>query len=269
MGDRRVVVIEAADPFVSTYRAQLEAYVAAPSKVGALVFDCTKKAAPTTSKLAKALPAAAKIACEAPNPNKLRDVAAWAAGWCQARYGKSLSADAAEVLVERVGATLGLLDKELDKLSSSVTTPDIGPADVDRLVARSRVGDVFRILDAAADGRAPEAFRLLGERLRDGDDELAILGALGYQLRKLAATARLVHLGEPLGPAMDAAGVAKWPVARHGVETQLRHLGLSRAMQLSDWLVDINLGLKGGSPLPRRMQLELLLTKFAKPRVAA
>ena len=120
VGDRRVVVVEAADPFVSTYRAQLEQYVAAPSRAGALVFDCTKKVVPTTSKLFKALPAASKIMCEAPSPNKLRDVATWAAGWCSARYGKALTADAAEALVERVGATLGLLDRELEKLTGSV-----------------------------------------------------------------------------------------------------------------------------------------------------
>ena len=31
-------------------------------------------------------------------------------------------------------------------------------------------------------------------------------------------------------------------------------------------LIEINLGLKGGNPLPEKMQLERLLVKLARPR---
>ena len=60
----RVVVVEQADPFVTEHRPALERYVENPSKVGVLVLDV--KSFPETTKLAKALPDAAKVKCEVP-----------------------------------------------------------------------------------------------------------------------------------------------------------------------------------------------------------
>ena len=71
--------------------------------------------------------------------------------------------------------------------------------------------------------------------------------------------------GQSLGPAMDDAGIPSWPQARQSAERQVRHLGRARLNQLPDWLVDINYGLKGGNPLPPRLQLERLVARLAAP----
>jgi DNA polymerase-3 subunit delta len=258
----RVVIVEQADPFVTEHREALERYVASPSKVGVLVLDV--KTFPETTKLAKALPDAAKLVCKAPFPEKLAD---WCVKWGKAGHGKKLGRDAAEALVDLVGPAMGLLDMELAKLATAVgANAEITPDDVTRLVGRSREANVFHVLDAVGEGNPAKAFDLLGRLFDEGQDALAILGALTFQLRKLAGVHRLVAQGQSLGPAMDAAGVAKWPQARQTTERQLRHLGGRRLAQLPDWLVDINLGLKGGSQLPQRTQVELLLAKLARPR---
>src|SRR5262245_38401230 len=57
--ERRLVVIDQADPFVTAFRPQLEAYVASPSELGVLVLDV--KSFPSNTKLAKAVPEAAHI----------------------------------------------------------------------------------------------------------------------------------------------------------------------------------------------------------------
>lgn len=261
----RVVVVEDADKFVAEHRQALEKYAAAPSTIGVLVLEV--KTFPDTTKLAKALPDAAKIQCKAPPAYKVAD---WAANWAVAHHGKTLPPDAAGLLVDLVGPQLGLLDQELAKLATAVgPKPRIDPEDVDRLVGRSRSANVFRILDAVGEGRPAEALQVLAELFADGEDPLAVLGPLSAQLRKLAAVNRQVALGLSLGPAMDAAGVPKWPQARQATERQLRHLGRRRLDQLADWLVDINLGLKGGNPLPPRLQLERLVVKLARPREPA
>ncbi len=260
----RVVVVDAADPFVTANRPALERYAASPSPAGVLILDV--KAFPETTKLAKALPDAAKITCKAPYADKLP---AWAAGWAKARHGKTLTPDAAALLVDLVGPTMGLLDQEIDKLAVAVAGNTIGPADVDALVGRSRAADVFRVLDAVGEGRPAAALNVLGELFAEGEDPLAVLGPLTYQLRKLAAVGRWLGQGESLGPAMDAAGVPKWEKARAGFEKQLRHLGLRRLDAVTGWLVDINLGLKGGNALPPKLQVERLVVKLARPREAA
>lgn len=266
LGERRIVSMESADKFISDHRNQLENYISQPSRVGILILESTKKALPTTSKLVKALPTAAKIACESPSSHKLRDVQNWVQAWSASEYHKPMATAAADLLVDRIGPVLGQLDQELAKLAAAVEKPEISAADVDRLVTHSREGDTFKILDAIADGRVNEGFSVLARLIRDGDDEMKILGGLAFQLRKLGQVAERVAAGDSLGIAMDAANVTKWPAARQGIERQLRHLGLRRARQIPDWLVELNLGLKGGSELPRKMQLELLLAKFAQSR---
>ena len=62
----RVVVVEPADVFVTVHRDSLEKYAAVPSKVGVLILDV--KSFPETTKLAKALPDAAKLSCKSPAP---------------------------------------------------------------------------------------------------------------------------------------------------------------------------------------------------------
>jgi DNA polymerase-3 subunit delta len=258
----RIVVIEAADPFITLHRESLEKYAARPSKAGVLVLEA--KTFPETTKLAKALPDAAKISCKAPPVYKLPE---WCSGWAQSAHGKKLSGDAATLLVETVGPQMGLLAQEIDKLAAAIgAKPEIAADDVDKLVGRSRSANVFHILNAIGDGKPERALGLLTELFEEGEDPLAILGPLQFQLRKLAAFERHLALGLPAGSAMDAAGVPKWPDARQNFDKQVRHLGRRRLQQITQWLLDVNLGLKGGNPLPPRLQMERLIVKLAKPR---
>ena len=43
-------------------------------------------------------------------------------------------------------------------------------------------------------------------------------------------------------------------------------LGRRRLQQITQWLVDVNVGLKGGNPLPPRLQVERLIVRLAKSR---
>jgi len=262
----RIVVVENADPFVTDHRPALEHYAAKPNAAGVLVLEL--KTFPETTKLAKALPDAAKVSCKSLPAYKLP---AWCVEWARSHHNKKLAVDVAEALVELVGASMGLLDQELGKLASAIgDKPGIGIEDVQRFVGRSKSADVFRILDAIGEGQPGEALSILEELFAEGEDPMAVLGPLTAQLRKLAAVGRL-HLGDGLllGPAMDAAKVPAWPRARESCERQLRHLGRRRLEKLTEWLTDINLGLKGGNPLPERVQVERLVVLLARRREEA
>ncbi len=265
----RVVIVETADTFVTDNRPALEAYAAKPSKVGVLVLDV--KTFPDNTKLAKALPDAAKIACKTPPAYKIHEMKPWLIEWAKTAHKKKLASDAAELLLELVGSSMGSLNQELGKLAVAVgSKPGIAVEDVDRMVGRSKAADVFRIMDAIGDGKPGEALSILEELFTEGEDPMAIMGPLTAQLRKLAAVGRL-HFGEKLalGPAMDAAGVPKWDKARIACEKQVRYLGGRRLLKLTDWLVEINLGLKGGNALPERVQVERLIVMLARPREEA
>jgi DNA polymerase-3 subunit delta len=140
---------------------------------------------------------------------------------------------------------------------------------VDQYVGRSRAANLFAILSAIGDGQPAMALAIVDELFEEGEDPLAILGPLTGSLRRLAAVERgLKETGGSLGPAMDKAGIPTWPKARQDTERQVKHLGRRRLAELPQMLVDANLGLKGGNPLPPRVQIERFIVKLARPRSA-
>jgi DNA polymerase-3 subunit delta len=258
LSPRRLVVVENADPFVTRHRAALEKYAAEPVTTGVLVLDV--KSWPSNTRLAKLLAGDATITCKAPAAHKL---AAWCVQWAATSQGKQLTTAAAELLVELVGVDMGLLDQEIAKLAIYVgAAPRIDAGDVDKLVGSSRQENTWKVFDAIGGGQVPEALALVARLLDQGDDPLRILGAFSLQLRRLVQAARLNQQGRSLAAALDEAGVP--PFATRGAEHQLRHLGRRRLERLYDWLLEVDLGLKGGSELPPRTLLERLVVRLAR-----
>jgi DNA polymerase-3 subunit delta len=258
---RRLVVVENADPFVTQWRSLLEKYVGQPSQRGVLVLDV--RTWPATTRLAKQVPASATLVCKAPALHRLP---AWCTAWAQSQYGKQLTPAAAQLLVDLVGAEMGQLDQELNKLAIYVGKgPRIDVAEVDQLVGRSRAAEVFKIFDALGSGNTAAALAILQRLFDQGNDPVAILsGPFSWHLRRLAQAARLARHGLTLAAALERVGVP--PFGRASCEQQLRRLGPRRAGQLYDWLLEADLGLKGSSQLSPRTLLERLIIRLARPR---
>ncbi len=260
LGPRRLVIIENADPFVTAYRAALEKYVAQPSATGVLVLDV--KSWPSNTRLAKLLGDAATITCKAPTAAKL---AQWCVQWAQTQHGKQLSSSAAQLLVDLVGLEMGLLDQEISKLAVYAGNASrIDVRDVDTMVGRSREAETFKIFDAIGKGHAGEALAILDQLFDQGHDALKVLGAFSWQLRPLAQAARLCQQGLSIPAALARVGVPEWKARE--CEQQLRHLGSRRTDRLFEWLLEADLGMKGSSALPPRIQLERLIVRLARPR---
>lgn len=256
---RRLVVVENADPFVTRYRGELEKKLAKPSATGTLVLDV--KTWQGTTRLAKMLDAAATLTCKAPPGYKLPP---WCSEWCAAHYAKQLPAPAAALLVDLIGADMGQLDQELLKLAIYVgARARIDAADVDRLVGNSRAESVWKIFDAIATGKVDAALAILHRLFEQGEEPMRMLGAFSMQLRRVAQAARLTTQGLSVGAALEKAGIA--PYGLKGAEQLMRHLGRRRLERLYDWLLQINMDLRGGSPLPERTLFERFLLRLARP----
>ncbi len=257
LSQRRLVAIESAEAFVSAHRPLLERYVQSPPASGVLVLEV--KTWPATTRLYRLLDGPAAISCKALTGAKLSE---WCRRWSDTRYGKQLTTAAAQLLVEFVGAEMGLLDQELAKLSVYIgDAARIGAEDVDCLVGNNRAENTFKIFELIAQGNAAGALALLDKLLGQGEKPIALLGAFSWQLRKLAQAARLVSNGAALGESLSRVGLFK---AREA-EQLLRHLGRRRAHRLFDWLLSCDLGMKGESELPPRIQMERLVVRLAVP----
>jgi DNA polymerase-3 subunit delta len=255
---RRLVVVDNADPFVTRYRAELERKFNDLPASGTLVLDV--KTWPANTRLAKMVAESATVVCKAPKASTLPS---WCCEWATARYGKQLPAQAAALLVELIGAEMGQLDQELVKLAAYVGKRSrIDAADVDRLVGNSRTETAWKIMDAVAASNVKEALAVLHRLFDQGEVSFMVLGALAFQLRKLAQAHRLTGQGMSVAAALQEVGINPW--GARSAEQQMRHLGKQRLECIYDWLLQMNLDLRGNSAMPERTQFERFIIRLAR-----
>ena len=266
VGDCRMVVVDAADAFVTRHRDALERYAAAGSSTGVLVLDV--KAFPGNTRLAKQVDRTGMaIDCQSFEKRKQGfRVADWAVEWAAAEHGKTLRKDAAELLVELIGSGMGQLDGELAKLADYAgERKTVDREMVVTLVAGTRVESAFRLLDLVLEGDAGQALAYLDQQLTMGQAPIALLAALSASLRKLTHAARLVtEENQPMRSALSAAGVP--PFAHGKSAAQMKHLGRPRMAAMYRTLLKANYDLVGGSGLSPRLVMERLLLHLARPQ---
>ncbi len=256
-GDRRLVVVDEADEFVTAHRAALEDYADKPARHAVLVLDV--KTWRKTTRLAKRVDAAGlELDCSELAGAQLQR---WLVEHAQAHYGKQLARDAATLMSELAGTGMGLLDQELAKLTAYVgDRARIGLDDVRTLVVGWRAETTWKMTDAIRDGSPAVALQALQKLLAAGEPAPKILGGLNYVFRKPARATELSRRGTPLRAALQQAGV--FPRDVDSTERYLRRIGRQRAEQILALLLQADSGLKGGSRLSERLQLEQLLLRL-------
>jgi DNA polymerase III subunit delta len=185
LADRRLLIVQDADAFITAHREALERYVAAPSATGVLVLVCDVMN--RQWRLAKAiLEVGSLVECKAPPP---RERSRWLTSRASQEYGKKLPPSAAEALLELVGTDMASLDGELAKLAIYVGDRDsIEAADVDDLVGFTRPENIFRMTDALAERNADACFRIWRQTLAtDKEAAFRAIGGLAWAVRQLMA----------------------------------------------------------------------------------
>lgn len=265
-GPRRLVRVESADALVSKNRAALEEYVAQPARKSVLVLELSSF--PSNTRLHKAAAASGLVVDCAPPPPAA--IAKWLWRWAKAAHHVEMDDAAAKLLVDLVGAELGLLDQETAKLALWAGDPPRITAElVSERTGAWRARTAWELIDAALDGKPAEAIKLLDQLLSAGEQPIGILAQISSTLRRLAAATRLIIRGEQIGkrpPLRQALLQAR--VNPHFVEKtqkQLERLGRVRARTLYRRLLEADLDLKGASALPPRLLLERLILFLAAP----
>ena len=255
--DRRLVVVDAADEFITRHRSGLEKYAAAPSKKSVLVLDV--KSWPKNTRLAKQIAQTGlEIEC-----TELKGVALtkWLQETARDAHEAELNRDAAALLCELIGDDLGLLDQELSKLASFVGQKGTITTEVVRaMVGGWRTETTWAMTDAVRDDDLASALKDLHDLLFHGEAPQKLIGGIHFVFRKLAYATELARK-QPLEGALREAGV--FPQAVGASAAYLKRLGRPKAEKIIHELLDTDLRLKGGSRLPERLQLERLLVLLA------
>ncbi|MDG3003966.1 DNA polymerase III subunit delta [Paludisphaera mucosa] len=257
---RRVALVEEADPFVTAYRKELEAYVDAPSSSGCLILAV--RTWPSNTRLAKsAAKAGLPIDCSSPSES---DLIRWLPAYAT-RAESKLGPDAAKLLLELVGPELGILVAEVEKLAiATAHVGEIRREDVARFVEAGRIEEIWDVVNAATEGRGEQAARLLDDLIAKGEHPVKLLAQMSSTLIRVYNAGRLRAARLSVSEACKAAGVP--PFLEQQVVRQHTHLGPSRVDRLPADLLQADLDVKGGSQLNPRVVLEMLLIRLSRPR---
>lgn len=257
-GDRRLVVVEDADDFVKNHRAALEKYLLSPAKKSVLLLMVSSW--PSNTKLAKSV---AKEGLDLDcSPLKPADLLRWIPEQTRSVHKREIARDAAQLLIELVGAELTQIEQELAKLATFVGEQgSIGAEDVRKLVGGWKAETTWGMLDAIRDGNVDLALHLLDKLLTEGEHPLKLLGGINFTFRPLAAATESARQGLSLKESLIQAGVK--PFIAGVSESYLRRLGRPRAELLYRRLLEVDTGLKGKSSLPDRVQMEQLVLQLA------
>jgi len=256
-GDRRVVVIDEADPFITDNRAALEKYVAKSAKKSVLILDV--KSWRSNTKLAKAITKSGlTVSCEELEGSALNQ---WIRSTAENQYGKQITRDAANLLAELTGSNLGMLDQELSKLASYVgEKAKIDSEDVRKLVGGWKAETTWNMIGAVRENDMGQALSCLEKLLYAGEAAPRILGGINFSFRKLAIATEQARQGSTLTAALKSAGVFYRDIDDSA--KYLRRIGRPRAERLLTYLTNADSNLKGGSTLSDRMILEQLLLQL-------
>lgn len=196
LGERRVVIVDDADAFVSRNRQALERYAADPADSGCLILSCTVFDART--RLFKAVKKIGElIDCK---PLSGQALIQWLIDSAADVHGKKISPQAARCLFDHVGTEQERLDQELSKLVLYVgDRAAITPGDIEALVGRYREQAVFAVTDAIAVGDTATALSAWQQVL--ATDRAApgrAIGGLAWGLRRLLEARRRLDQGASL-----------------------------------------------------------------------
>lgn len=253
----RLVVIEDADSFVTSFRSELEAYVARPYQNSVLVLEV--KTWPANTRLAKAVATSGlTIDCKSPGERQIRS---WLGQRAKAANVR-LEASACDALMDLLPLEIGILEQELCKLTLLAGDKRV----IDAKLVRENVGGwrtrtTWEMIDAAADGRASVALAQLDRLISAGEKPHGLLPQMSSSLRRFSTAVWQIEAAEadrrrlPLRDALAQAGVP--PFKLGDAERQLRRLGRGHAKQIAGWLLAADLAIKGHNSSDDRARLEL------------
>jgi DNA polymerase-3 subunit delta len=250
----KTVIIRAADKFVSKFRDPLERWAQSSAIDATLVLFLDQFASNT--RLYKQLQKTGTlIQCAIPtlksfgSPPDDRAIEKWVIGWGKHHHDLKLTSRQAQVLVERIGAIFGLLDCELAKLALFADKGVVSDQHVDELVGGWRTKSAWDIADWIADGEISRALNELDRLFQAGQAPIGLMAQIAWSLRRFGLAANLLlqakNVGQSLRPtdALSQSGFYANKIIT--ADKQLRRMGLGRASQISQWLSDLDLKLKG------------------------
>jgi DNA polymerase III subunit delta len=178
------------------------------------------------------------------------------------RLGFRLDPAAARMLVERMGANPGRLQRELDRLALwAGEGGEVSATDLDAMIADTSEAAVWALSDALLERDRAKALGI-GERLiAQGENVTGLIYGLASRLRKARAAAAQLERGVP--PKQVESGLGMHPYAAKQLVGRLRDAELDDLRDATVALADLEVWCRGGADYGDELALTLALRAAA------
>ncbi len=183
-----------------------------------------------------------------------------------ARHGVKATTEACRALVELVGDNLQELATEVEKLSVWAGHDQIGPAEIELLVAARADVPPFVLTDAWGRrdvGAVLAACESILERSTRSGEVHMLVGRLAAHVRRVQACQNFDLAG--IRPREAAAELKMHPFAAEKAFAQSRNFSVEELRGAIVRLADLDLALKGESRLPNELELQRALVAITRP----
>ncbi len=255
--EKRVVLVKDADDFVSKNRLLLEKYFDNPCPTGILIL--TVSSWDSRTKLAKRLPGVGRL-INVTEPKRW-ELPGRLVKYAGDAHDKTLSKDAAELLIELTGDSLAMLYGEIDKLALFAHTEKaITSRHVESLIGHNRLFNAFAVIDAVVAGDIGGAInRLRSMFAEDKSAEYTVVGAFAFHLRRMFSAKALLEKG--VGTDEIAGRLRMWG-NKDSFFSQLHKVTLEQLGANLQQLAAIDFQIKTGQTKPQ-VAIEQLVLRLA------
>ncbi|MBX3385689.1 MAG: DNA polymerase III subunit delta [Phycisphaeraceae bacterium] len=242
----------------SSPREVLEHYAAQPEEGATLVLRCNIWRGGNLEKAIKALEGGRGLVVKCEPMNEV-EATRWAVARAKDAHRSSIDAKAAALLVESVGADLGRIDSELEKLAVAAggKGQPITGALVQKMTGVTREDEFWTIQERLLAGDGPGALAQLRELLEiSRHDPVPITWSCVDAAKKLHTISRGLSQGASRGELMSA--LRLWGPSVETLFRRAQAVGPERAARMLKMAVDTDARGKSGFGEPER-NLELLV----------
>ena len=142
-----------------------------------------------------------------------RDLVSWIGRHFKS-HKKVIPSNLCVYLMDITGGTMTALSGEIEKIAAYAQGPEIRKEDIDAVVEPVLDAVVFDMTDALGEGNYEKALSLLHTLFKMQQEPIAILGAVGAQLRRLSAARILSDSGKGGDELMRVCGMSDYPARK-------------------------------------------------------
>ena len=189
-----------------------------------------------------------------------RDLCAWITRHFRA-HDKMVTDDLCQYLIFRTDGLMTTLAGEIDKIAAYQQGPAITRGAIDAVVIPALSAQTFDISDAVVKEDFETALSKLQELYAMQTDPIAVLGAIGAQLRRLFYARVILSAGGGQKELMELTGLKSYPASL--TMTAARRVTDSFCQKAVEQLLPTDVAMKTGADDPERL-LELLLVQLSQ-----